>query len=339
MTHQPPFPTSRPRRLRISAGIRDLFTETSLSARNLILPLFVHHGRGEQREIPSMPGVFQWSVDRLAGEVEEIARLGIPAVLLFGIPDEKDASGSRNDAPDGVVQQAIREIKRTAPELVVITDICLCEYTDHGHCGLLNQGPDRPYPNLPEGYVLNDETLELLGRVARSHAEAGADMVAPSGMLDGMVGAIRSALDEYHFEHIAILAYSVKYASAFYGPFRDAAESAPRFGDRKTHQMNPANGREALREAALDIAEGADLLMVKPALPYLDVIKGLRDSYPAVPLAAYNVSGEYAMLKAAADRGWLEECGAVLETLTSIRRAGADLIITYHAKDAARWLR
>jgi porphobilinogen synthase len=270
--------------------------------------------------------------------VETVAGLGIPAVILFGIPEVKDPIGVENFAPDGIVQAAIRAIKAAVPELLVVTDVCMCEYTDHGHCGILNQGRPLPHPHLPEGYVLNDPTLEVLGRVAVSHAEAGADIVAPSGMMDGMVAAIRSALDAAQFEHTPILSYAVKYASAFYGPFRDAAESPPRFGDRKSHQMDPANVREALREAGQDVAEGADMLMVKPALPYLDVIHRVRDAYPQLPLAAYNVSGEYAMLKAAAANGWIDERTAVLEALTGIKRAGADLILTYHAKDAARWL-
>jgi porphobilinogen synthase len=286
-----------------------------------------------------MPGIYQWSVDTLAREAEEIAELGIPAVMLFGIPEEKDPVGLENFDPNGVVQQSIRAIKEAVPETVVITDVCMCEYTEHGHCGILNAGDDRAHPHLPEGYVLNDPTLEILGKVSVSHAQAGADMVAPSGMIDGMVSAIRTALDEAQFEHIPILSYAVKYASSFYGPFREAAESPPKFGDRKSHQMDPANAREALREAALDVAEGADMLMVKPALPYLDVIQRVRQTFPETPLAAYNVSGEYAMLKAAAANGWVDERGVVLETLTAIKRAGADLILTYHAKEAARWLR
>jgi len=285
-----------------------------------------------------MPGVYQWPVERLPGEAEAIARLGIPAVILFGIPATKDPVGEENFAPDGVVQRAIRAIKEAVPDMVVVTDVCLCEYTDHGHCGILNVGEDLPHPHLPEGYVLNDPTLDVLAKVAVSHAEAGADIVAPSGMMDGMVSAIRNALDAARFEHIPILSYAVKYASAFYGPFRDAAESPPKFGDRKSHQMDPANAREALREAALDVSEGADMLMVKPALPYLDVIQRVRQAFPQLPLAAYNVSGEYSMLKAAAANGWLDEQKAVLESLTAIKRAGADLILTYHAKDAATWL-
>ncbi len=320
------FPRVRPRRLRRTPAIRQMVRETTLSADDFIYPLFVRHGRDVRREIPSMPGQYQWSVDRLPAEIEEVARLGIPAVIPFGIPATKDAIGSENFAPDGIVQRAIRVIKETVPEMVVITDVCMCEYTDHGHCGIVE-----------DGRILNDPTLEILGRVAVSHAEAGADMVAPSGMMDGMVGAIRQALDEAGFPEVGILSYAVKYASAFYGPFRDAAESPPKFGDRKSHQMDPANMREAIREVELDIAEGADILMVKPALPYLDVIRVVRDNFP-LPLAAYNVSGEYAMIKAAAAREWIDERRVVLETLTAIRRAGADLIITYHAADAAQWL-
>ncbi|HEX7974363.1 MAG TPA: porphobilinogen synthase, partial [Anaerolineales bacterium] len=338
----PSFPIHRPRRLRQTPALRAMLRETELNPKDFIYPLFVRQGKDLKREIGSMPGVYQWSVDRIAGEAEAAARLGIPALVLFGIPAEKDPVGRENFSPDGVVQQAIQAIKRAVPEMVVITDVCLCEYTDHGHCGILNvaQGPgsERPDPHLPEGYVLNDPTLDVLGKVAVSHAEAGADIVAPSGMMDGMVQAIRRALDEARFDHVAILSYAVKYASAFYGPFRDAAESPPKFGDRKSHQMDPANVREALREAALDVAEGADMLMVKPALPYLDVIHRVREAYPELPLAAYNVSGEYAMLKAAAANGWMDECNSVLEALTSIKRAGADMILTYHAKDAARWL-
>jgi porphobilinogen synthase len=315
-----------------------MLRETELNPADFILPLFVRPGRGDPREIASMPGVHQWPVERLAAEAEAVASLGIPAVILFGIPEQKDPIGIENFAPDGIVQQAIRAIKGAVPELLVATDVCLCEYTDHGHCGILNQGQPLPHPHLPEGYVLNDPTLEVLGRVTVSHAEAGADIVAPSGMMDGMVSALRSVLDAASFEHIAILSYAVKYASAFYGPFRDAAESPPKFGDRKSHQMDPANAREALREAGLDVAQGADMLMVKPALPYLDVIHRVREAYPQMPLAAYNVSGEYAMLKAAAANGWIDERTAVLEALTGIKRAGADVILTYHAKEAARWL-
>lgn len=335
----PGYPLTRPRRLRLTVGIRDMLRETTLSAKDFIYPLFVRPGNDLRKEIPSMPGQYQWSVDRLPEEVEEIASLGIPAVILFGIPSEKDAAGSENYAENGIVQRAILAIKAAVPEIVVVTDVCMCEYTNHGHCGLLNTGDDRPEPHLPEEYVLNDPTLEVLGKVVVSHAEAGADIVAPSGMIDGMVAGIRAALDGAMFSHIPILSYAVKYASGFYGPFRDAAESPPSFGDRKSHQMDPANVREALREAAIDIAEGADMLMVKPALPYLDVIRQVRDHYPELPLAAYNVSGEYAMLKAAAANGWLNEQSVVLEALTGIKRAGADLILTYHAKEAAKWLR
>lgn len=328
----------RTRRLRLTERLRRMVRENYLRPDDLVFPLFVRRGGSAPAEIRSMPGIYQWPVDRLPQEAEAIARLGIPAVVLFGIPAEKDPVGRENFDPQGVVQQAVRALKQAVPELVVITDVCLCEYTDHGHCGLLNTGEPRPNPHLPEGYVLNDETLEVLARVAVSHAEAGADMVAPSGMMDGMVGAIRAALDEADFAHMPILSYAVKYASAFYGPFRDAAESRPRFGDRASHQMDPANAREAVREAGIDIQEGADMLMVKPALPYLDVVYRVRQAYPELPLAAYNVSGEYAMLKAAAANGWMDERRAVLETLTGIKRAGADLILTYHAKDAARWL-
>jgi porphobilinogen synthase len=336
----PAFPAARPRRLRQNAAMRRMVRETSLAADDLIYPLFVAHGRGMKNEIGSMPGVFQWSPDLLGPEAEALARLGIPAVLLFGIPAAKDPVGLENFAPDGIVQQAIRAIKDAVPELLVVSDVCLCEYTDHGHCGLLNTGNGtRPHPHLPEGYVLNDETLDVLARVAASHAEAGADIIAPSGMMDGMVTAIRTGLDRAGFEQVPILSYSTKYASGFYGPFRDAAQGAPKFGDRKTHQMDPANAREALRETALDVAEGADMLMVKPALPYLDIIRAVREHFPELPLAAYNVSGEYAMIKAAAQNGWLDEERAVLEVLTGIKRAGADLIITYHAKEAAEWLK
>jgi len=323
----------------LNPSLRAMVRETELAPTDFIYPLFVRHGRQVRQEISSMPGIYQWSVDMLAREAEEIAELGIPAVMLFGIPEEKDPVGLENFDPNGVVQQSIRAIKEAVPETVVITDVCMCEYTEHSHCGILNAGDDRAHPHLPEGYVLNDPTLEILGKVSVSHAEAGADMVAPSGMIDGMVSAIRTALDEAQFEHIPILSYAVKYASSFYGPFREAAESPPKFGDRKSHQMDPANVREALREAALDVAEGADMLMVKPALPYLDVIQRVRQTFPETPLAAYNVSGEYAMLKAAAANGWVDERGVVLETLTAIKRAGADLILTYHAREAARWLR
>ena len=339
MSDFPPFPGSRPRRLRQTPNLRKMVRETQLDTADFVYPLFVRPGKQIRKEIGSMPGVFQWSPDMLPREIDEISELGIPGVILFGIPEEKDPIGRENFANEGVVQQAIRTIKRTNRDLVVITDVCMCEYTDHGHCGVLNVGEPRPQANLPEGYVLNDPTLEVLIEVAVSHAQAGADIVAPSGMMDGMVAAIRSGLDRQQFEGVGILSYAVKYASAFYGPFREAAESPPMFGDRKSHQMDPANVREAIREAALDMSEGADMLMVKPALPYLDVIRAVHSALPELPMAAYNVSGEYSMLKAAAEKGWLDEEKVVLETLTGIKRAGADLILTYHAKDAARWLK
>jgi len=318
----------RPRRLRRTAALRDLVRETSLDPADLVQPLFVVPGDSVRKPVSSMPGVDQVSSDELPVEARELAALGVKAVLLFGIPSAKDASGAEAHAEDGVVQNAIRALKDASPELVVMTDVCMCEYTDHGHCGLLGD----------EGDVLNDETLEVLARIAVSHAEAGADVVAPSGMIDGMVGAIRGALDADGLHRVAILSYAVKYASAFYGPFREAAEGAPSFGDRRSHQMDPGNAREALREVALDIEEGADALMVKPALGYLDVVRSVRERFAELPLAAYNVSGEYAMVKAAAANGWLDERAAVLEVLTGIRRAGADLVVTYHAKDAAAWL-
>ena len=318
----------RPRRLRRTAALRDLVRETSLDPADLVYPLFVVPGENVRKPVSSMPGVDKISADALAAEARDLAALGINAVLLFGIPSAKDASGAEAHAEDGVVQNAIRALKDASPELVVMTDVCLCEYTDHGHCGLLDA----------DGYVLNDETLEVLGRIAVSHAEAGADVVAPSGMIDGMVGAIRGGLDAEGLHGVAILSYAVKYASAFYGPFREAAEGAPSFGDRRSHQMDPGNAREALREVALDDEEGADALMVKPALGYLDVVRSVRERFGELPLAAYNVSGEYAMVKAAAANGWLDEQAAALEVLTGIRRAGADLVVTYHAKDAAAWL-
>jgi porphobilinogen synthase len=326
-THTVDLPM-RPRRLRATAGLRRMVRETELNPADFIYPIFVTHGKNVRNPIASMPGIAQLSVDEAVREAEKTAELGIPAVLLFGLPAQKDSVGLENFAEDGIVQQAIRAIKQKFPELVVITDVCLCEYTDHGHCGLLDD----------HGHVLNDETLPILIDVAVSHAEAGADIVAPSGMMDGMVAAIRSGLDRYGFSHLPIMSYAVKFASAFYGPFRDAADGAPKFGDRKTHKMDPANGREALREAALDVDEGADFLMVKPALPYLDIVRQLRDTFPDLPLVAYNVSGEYAMIKAAAANGWLDEERTVLETLTGIKRAGADLIITYHALAAASLL-
>ncbi len=333
----------RLRRLRRTPALRALVRETSIDAADFIYPLFVVHGSNMARPIASMPGIMQLSVDEAVAEAQRAADVGVQAVLLFGIPAEKDPVGLENFAEEGIVQQAVRAIKQTLPDMLVITDVCLCEYTDHGHCGILNQDPahqgHRPHDTLEEGYVLNDETLPILGDVAVSHARAGADIVAPSGMMDGMVAAIRSALDAHDYAHIPIMSYAVKYASTFYGPFRDAAGGAPKFGDRRTHQMDPANAREALREAALDVAEGADFLMVKPALAYLDIIQRLRTTYGEMPLAAYNVSGEYSMVKAAAAQGWLDERAAVLEILTSIKRAGADMIITYHAIEAAQWLK
>jgi porphobilinogen synthase len=342
MSKDNPTPTNRPRRLRLNPTLRGMLRETQLSPADFIYPLFVVHGENVRNEISSMPGVFQLSIDQLAAEAQSVAALGIPAVILFGIPAAKDPVGLENFAEDGIVQQAIRAIKSAAPELIVITDVCLCEYTDHGHCGILNVPPRRgeamPRPYLPEGYLLNDETLSVLAKVVVSHARAGADVLAPSGMIDGAVAAIRAALDASGFAHLPVLSYAIKYASAFYGPFREAAQGAPKFGDRRTHQMDTSNAREALREAALDAVEGADMLMVKPALPYLDIIRQTREQIPQLPLVAYQVSGEYAMLKAAARNGWLDEPKAALETLTAIKRAGADLIITYYAKQAVGWL-
>ena len=322
------FPITRMRRMRRSPALRALVRETSLAASDFIYPLFVTAEKNKRKEITSMPGVAQLSVDGvLQKEIESVVQLGIRSVLLFGIPASKDAGATQSYADDAPVQKAIALIKKTAPDLVVMTDVCLCEYTDHGHCGMIRNG-----------VVDNDSTLPILGKVVVSHAAAGADVVAPSGMMDGMVGAIRTALDGAGFADTAVLSYAVKYASAFYGPFREAAESPPSFGDRKSHQMDPGNVREALRECALDIAEGADALMVKPGLPYLDVLRAVRETYD-LPLASYNVSGEYAMVKAAAKNGWIDERTAVLELLRGFRRAGADLILTYHAKDAAGWLR
>jgi len=317
----------RPRRLRRLDNLRRLVRETRLCADDLVYPLFVVHGQGIREEIDSMPGTYHWSLDLLPAEAEEIASLGIPGVILFGIPAVKDAVGSEDFDEHGIVQEAIQTIKKAVPELVVITDVCMCQYTDHGHCGVVE-----------DGRVLNDETLEVLARVAVSHAAAGADVVAPSAMMDGQVAAIRSALDAAGFSQVAILSYAAKYASAFYGPFREAAESAPQFGDRQGYQMDPTNAREALREVALDIEEGADIVMVKPALAYLDIIRQVRETFDH-PFAAFSVSGEYAMVKAAAQRGWIDERRVALELLTAIKRAGADFILTYFAKDAARWLR
>jgi porphobilinogen synthase len=317
----------RPRRRRRTEALRRLVREHELSPGDLIQPVFVVHGTRIEREIPSMPGVHHLSVDEvLDREADRVQALGIPAVILFGLPAAKDEVGLENFAPDGIVQRALRRLRERCPDLLLVTDVCCCEYTSHGHCGVLR-----------EGAVDNDATLEILGRVAVSHAAAGADVVAPSGMMDGMVGAIRAALDQAGHQDRAILSYAVKYASGFYGPFREAADSAPAFGDRRQYQMDPANLREGLLEAALDEAQGADLLMVKPALAYLDVVRAVRER-THLPLLAYNVSGEYAMVKAAAERGWVDERRLVLEALTGMRRAGADAIITYHAKDAAAWL-
>lgn len=324
------FPQTRLRRLRRTGALRGLVRETPLEPGDLIYPMFIADGIDRPEPIASMPGINRLSIADAVAEAGEAAALGIGAVLLFGLPAAKDEEGSGAWDPDGIVQLATRAIKRAHPGLVVVCDLCLCEYTSHGHCGVLADGPDGPQ-------VDNDATLELLARTAVSQARAGADLVAPSDMMDGRVGHIRTALDEEGFAHTPILAYSAKFASAFYGPFREAADSAPARGDRRGYQMDPANGAEALREAALDVGEGADILMVKPALAYLDVARRVKDA-TGMPLAAYNVSGEYAMLKAAAAAGYLDERAAVLETLTCIRRAGADLVITYHAKEAARWL-
>ena len=321
------FPISRPRRLRADENLRRLTRETAISTDDLIYPMFVVHGHDVAIEISSMPGCYQYSVDRLVSAAKELVTLGIPGTILFGIPDFKDALGSEAYADDGIIQQAIRALKDAVPELLVITDVCLCEYTDHGHCGIIQHGD-----------VLNDRTLELLAKESLSHARAGANVIAPSDMMDGRVGTIRAALDENGYESIPILAYSAKYASAFYGPFREAAESAPQFGDRRSYQMDPPNAEEALREVALDIEEGADIVMVKPALSYLDVICRVKDRFK-MPVAAYNVSGEYAMIKAAAQQGWIDEKRVALEVLTSIKRAGADMILTYFAKSVAEWLR
>ena len=317
----------RMRRLRRSEPLRAMVRETRLAPTDFIYPIFVTHGRGVREPIVSMPGQSRLSVDQLAREAAELRSLDVPAILLFGLPAYKDAQGSEAWAAEGIVQRAVRELKDAAPELVVITDVCLCEYTDHGHCGLLDE----------RGAVINDATVELLAQTAVSQAEAGADIIAPSDMMDGRVGAIRAALDSAGFVEAALLAYAAKFASAFYGPFRDAADSAPAFGDRRAYQLDPANGREALRAIERDLAEGADMVMVKPALAWLDLVREARGRVD-VPLVAYNVSGEYAMVKAAAAQGWLDEERIVLEILTGIRRAGADLILTYHAKDAARWL-
>ena len=321
-----PFPIHRKRRLRVSESMRALVRENHLEPSQFILPLFVCPGEGVRKPISSMPGNFQLSIDELVKESETVVRAGVGGVILFGIPDKKDEIASEAYADDGIVQRAIRELRRALPKLLIMTDVCNCEYTSHGHCGA-----------VVDGDVDNDESLKWLAAGALSHAKAGADIVAPSDMMDGRVGAIRAELDAHGYQKVAILAYAAKYASAFYGPFREAAESAPQFGDRRTYQMDPANGREAMHEMALDLEEGADMLMVKPAMPYLDLIRQARDRFP-VPIAAYQVSGEFSMLMAAVERGWLEYERAMMESLTSIRRAGADIILTYFARDAARLL-
>ena len=328
----PAFPTTRLRRLRYNPAVRRLVCQTRLSPADLVLPLFVRPGKNVREEIPAMPGNYQLSPDCLADEIGRAAELGLGGVILFGIPEKKDAAGSDALSGEGIIPQAIRAAKRAAPEVLLITDVCCCEYTDHGHCGLLGEATGRTD-------VDNDATLKLLAEQAVVHAAAGADMLAPSGMMDGMVGAIRTALDGAGFSHLPIMSYAAKYASAFYGPFREAAQSTPQQGDRRGYQMDPAaDADEAVREIELDLAEGADIVMVKPALAYLDVVRQIRDRFPGVPLAAYNVSGEFSMVKAAAERGWLDEKAVVLESLTAIRRAGAGIILTYWAKDVARWL-
>ncbi|SHF06526.1 porphobilinogen synthase [Caldanaerobius fijiensis DSM 17918] len=316
----------RPRRLRYNSHIRDMVRETDITVNALMYPVFVVHGKGIKQEINAMPGIYRFSIDMLLEELKEVVSLNIPSIMVFGIPDHKDEMASEAYDKNGIVQQAIKAIKDRYPELVVTTDVCLCEYTANGHCGLVNNG-----------MIVNDPSVELIARTALSHVEAGADMVAPSDMMDGRVGAIRRLLDKSGYDHIPIMAYSAKYASAYYGPFREAADSAPKFGDRRSYQMDPANAREALREIALDIEEGADIIMVKPALAYLDVIAKARATFN-YPVAAYNVSGEYSMIKAAGMNGWIDEKAVVMETMTAIRRAGADIIITYFAKDVARWL-
>jgi len=320
------FPQYRPRRLRANETIRRMVRETTLSPDNFIYPMFVTHGKGVKKEISSMPGNYQQSIDNLVKDCEEVHGLGIPAVILFGIPEHKDELGTEAYSDEGIVQHAIKAIKNKLPELLVITDVCMCEYTSHGHCGVIRNGE-----------VQNDETLELLAKEALSHAKAGADMVAPSDMMDGRVAAIRDILDDEGFESIPIMAYAAKYASGFYGPFREAAESTPQFGDRRSYQMDPSNSREAMREVALDIEEGADIVMVKPALSYLDIISQVKQEFE-LPVAAYNVSGEFSMVKAAATMGWIDGERVMMEILTSIKRAGADMILTYHAKEAARLL-
>src|ERR1700741_5059206 len=321
------FPIHRARRLRKTELLRGLVRETRLSVANLIYPMFVCPGSNIRQEVSSMPGVFQQSADRIVEDCREVESLGIPGIILFGLPETKDPRGASSLQKDGVVQRAIEAIRKAKLNLVIITDVCLCEYTDHGHCGIIENGE-----------VANDATLDILAEQSLSHARAGADIVAPSDMMDGRVAAIRKRLDENKFEDLPILAYAAKYCSAFYGPFREAADSAPQFGDRRSYQMDPGNAREALKEVALDLEEGADIVMVKPALPYLDIIRAVRERFD-VPVGAYNVSGEYAMVKAAAQKGWIDEQRVVLEILTGIQRAGADIILTYHAKDVARWLK
>jgi porphobilinogen synthase len=331
------FPAMRPRRLRRTTTLRRLVREHDISVADVIYPLFVRPGRDLQVPIQSMPGQHQWSIDRLVGEVRHLASIGIQAVMLFGIPSAKDAVGSENWDPNGIVPSAIRAIKDAVPDMVVVSDMCLCEYTDHGHCGIINNPEGEHFHSaLPQGYLLNDPTLDLLARSSIAHAEAGADMIAPSGMIDGMVGAIRAGLDAAGYEHVVVMSYAAKFASGFYGPFREAAESPPQFGDRNQYQMDPANRREAMREARLDVAEGADVIMVKPATPYLDVLSDVRQAFD-LPIAAYQVSGEYAMLHAAAANGWIDLDRCAKETLIGIKRAGADMILTYFAKDVARW--
>jgi porphobilinogen synthase len=321
------FPAQRPRRLRRTEALRGLVRETRLTASGLIYPMFVCPGSKVRKEVGSMPGVHQQSADQIVEECREVEQLGLPGIILFGLPETKDTTGSSSLAADGVVQRAIAAIRKANLKLLILTDVCLCEYTDHGHCGVIKGGD-----------VDNDATLPILAEQALSHARAGADIVAPSDMMDGRVAAIRQTLDQHHFANVAILSYAAKYSSGFYGPFREAAQSTPQFGDRRSYQMDPANAREALKEVALDLQEGADIVMIKPALPYLDIIRRVRQRFD-VPVAAYNVSGEYAMLKAAAQKGWLDEQRVALEILTGIHRAGADIILTYHAKDAARWLK
>jgi len=321
------FPIDRPRRLRRTEALRGLVRETRLSAAGFIYPMFVCPGNKVRKEVSSMPGIYQQSADQIVEECRDVEALGIPGVILFGLPEKKDAHGATSLAADGVVQKAIEAIRKAKLNLLVLTDVCLCEYTDHGHCGVIENGE-----------IVNDPTLAILAEQALSHARAGADVVAPSDMMDGRVGAIRANLDAHKFENIPIISYAAKYCSGFYGPFREAAESAPKFGDRRSYQMDPANSREAMKEVELDLEEGADVIMVKPALPYLDIIRGVRDRFD-IPVAAYNVSGEFSMVKAAAQNDWIEEKRVVLEILTGIQRSGAQIILTYHAKDAARWLK